>query len=49
VRVRGRLLEHDDHRADSIVGQARKPAPVRVAGLEVRWRRLEIDAWIADQ
>lgn len=33
----------------NMIARGQIPAPVRVAGLGLRWRRPEIEAWIAAQ
>ena len=43
------LLRTTPRQISNMMARGQIPTPVRVAGLGVRWRRPEIDAWIAAQ
>lgn len=43
------LLRTTPRQISNMAARGQLPAPVKVAGLGVRWRRLEIYAWIAAQ
>ena len=43
------LLRTTARQISNMVARGQLPAPVRVAGLGLRWRRPEIGAWIAAQ
>ena len=43
------LLRTTPRQISNMTARGQLPAPVRVAGLGSRWRRSEIDAWIAAQ
>ncbi len=43
------LLRTTPRQISNMMARGQIPTPVRVAGLGVRWRRFEIDAWIAAQ
>ena len=43
------LLRTTPRQISNMMARGQIPPPVRVAGLGVRWRRSEIDAWIAAQ
>jgi len=43
------LLRTTPRQISNMMARGQIPPPVRVAGLGARWRRLEIDAWIAAQ
>ena len=43
------LLRTTPRQISNMTTRGQLPAPVRVAGLGSRWRRSEIDAWIAAQ
>ena len=43
------LLRTTPRQISNMMARGQIPAPVRVAGLGARWRRFEIDAWIAAQ
>jgi len=43
------VLRTTPRQISNMIARGQIPAPVRVAGLGLRWRRAEIDAWIAAQ
>jgi predicted DNA-binding transcriptional regulator AlpA len=43
------ILRTTPRQISNMTARGQIPAPVRVAGLGLRWRRAEIDAWIAAQ
>ena len=43
------LLRTTPRQISNMTARGQLPAPTRVAGLGLRWRRAEIDAWIAAQ
>jgi predicted DNA-binding transcriptional regulator AlpA len=43
------MLRTTPRQISNMAARGQLPAPVRVAGLGVRWRRPEINAWIAAQ
>lgn len=43
------LLRTTPRQISNMTARGQLPAPVRVAGLGLRWRRSEIDAWVAAQ
>ena len=43
------LLRTTPRQISNMTARGQLPPPVRVAGLGLRWRRTEIDAWIAAQ
>lgn len=43
------ILRTTPRQISNMTARGQLPAPVRVAGLGLRWRRPEIDAWIAAQ
>lgn len=43
------LLRTTPRQISNMMARGQIPPPVRVAGLGARWRRIEIDAWIAAQ
>lgn len=43
------LLRTIPRQISNMMARGQVPASVRVAGLGARWRRFEIDAWIAAQ
>lgn len=43
------VLRTTPRQISNMIARGQIPSPVRVAGLGLRWRRAEIDAWIAAQ
>ena len=43
------ILRTTPRQISNMIARGQIPAPVRVAGLGLRWRRSEIDAWLAIQ
>ena len=44
-----KILRTTPRQISNMMARGQLPAPVRLAGLGIRWRRSEIDAWLAAQ